>query len=103
MFGDEALGELVDEIVDDVAEIVVVVNAAGTIRWANQRAAVELGVVVADWIGRPVHERGPSAPDQLIGQADAALYQAKRDGRGRLSRQQIADALAVDTTRPSRN
>ena len=54
MFGVEALGGLVNEIVDHIAEIVVVVDRAGTIHWANQRAATELGVTVADWIGQPV-------------------------------------------------
>ena len=47
---------MVATLIDHIADMVVVVDVAGTIRYANVRTELVLGLGRADWIGRPVFE-----------------------------------------------
>lgn len=51
MLGDHTRGLTADELLDAVAEAVVVVDAQGTIVWANRRAEQIMGRAREDWVG----------------------------------------------------
>ena len=51
---DDQVTSLVETLIDDIAELVVVVDQLGAIRWANRRAENVLGVRASDWIGQSV-------------------------------------------------
>ena len=51
---DDQVTSLVETLIDDIAELVVVVDHLGAIRWANRRAENVLGVRASDWIGQTV-------------------------------------------------
>ena len=51
---DDQVSSLVETLIDDIAELVVLVDHLGSIRWANRRAENVLGVQVSDWIGQSV-------------------------------------------------
>ena len=53
---DEQVAELASTVIDQIADIVVVLDQAGTIRYANARAEHMLGMQRSDWIGRPVFD-----------------------------------------------
>ncbi|MET0324188.1 MAG: PAS domain S-box protein, partial [Ilumatobacteraceae bacterium] len=53
---DWQVDELAVTIIDHIADMVVVLDRRGTIRYANARSEEILGVLRTDWIGRPVFE-----------------------------------------------
>jgi len=53
---DDEVAELALTIIDHIADMVVLLDQTGTIRYANARTEQILGVRRSDWIGRPVFE-----------------------------------------------
>ena len=53
---DDEVAELALTIIDHIADMVVLLDQTGTIRYANARTEQILGVRRTDWIGRPVFE-----------------------------------------------
>ncbi|MFT3851675.1 MAG: diguanylate cyclase [Ilumatobacteraceae bacterium] len=53
---DRQVDGLVAVAVDHIADLVVLVDETGVIRWANARSVDVLGVTLAEWRGRPVLE-----------------------------------------------
>jgi diguanylate cyclase (GGDEF)-like protein/PAS domain S-box-containing protein len=51
---DRQLDDLVAVVVDHIADLVVIADETGVIRWANARSWDVLGTTLAEWRGRPI-------------------------------------------------